>query len=248
MTYTERLLKARSDFKEFMKCYPFSTGNLDGECWQSIKEYEGIYFISNYGRVKSLKHRNPRILKPLLFNCYLSVQLFTTGEVQICTVHRLVAKAFIPNPDNKPQVNHINGCKFDNSVTNLEWTTCAENVQHAFSAKLNPSGENVYNAKFTNEQIFYVRNNPDGLNTIQLAAMFGTASETISKIQLGKTYKRVGGLIRESQKGGLPRLPDEIRKQIRKLYIRKSSEFGSPALAKRFNCSQTTILNIINEK
>ena len=101
------------------------------EEWKDIEEYEGMYQISNLGRVKSLSRKySPKeyILKQKTqANGYLSVTLFKNGIGQTLTVHRLVAKAFIPNPNNLSQVNHLDENKTKNIVDNLKWCSPKEN-------------------------------------------------------------------------------------------------------------------------
>jgi hypothetical protein len=124
-----------------------NTTSMQNEIWKDIKGYEGYYQISNLGRVKSLaktifckNNRNKKvaeiILKPSISaNGYPGVTL-CTGKYKRFSVHRLVAISFIPNPENKPTVNHINGVKYDNRVENLEWATYIENNRHAFDTGL----------------------------------------------------------------------------------------------------------------
>ena len=101
------------------------------EIWKDIEGYEGLYQISNKGRVKSLKWGKERILKPgWNTGGYLKVYLFKNTEAQDRLVHRLVAEAFIPNPYNKPQVNHKDENKKNNCVENLEWITCMDNCNY----------------------------------------------------------------------------------------------------------------------
>lgn len=96
------------------------------------------YLVSNLGRVKSLKNGKEKILSPFkASNGYLRVSLSIDGKQKNFAVHRLVAMAFIPNPKNKSQVNHIDGDKLNNCVENLEWVSSKENMRHAFRTGLN---------------------------------------------------------------------------------------------------------------
>ena len=104
------------------------------EIWEDVLDYEGLYKISNLGRVKSLKRNTThnRIMKLCLDRYgYLYVGLSKNGKVNYKKVHRLVAQAFIPNLNNKPQVNHIDGNKQNNCVDNLEWCDASYNQLHA---------------------------------------------------------------------------------------------------------------------
>ena len=115
------------------------------EIWKDIQGYENLYQVSNLGRIKSLDRKvkvgiknndivlhKGKILKlNQKRNGYLSVDLSKEGIVKTISVHRLVAIAFIPNVDNKMQVNHINAKKYDNRVENLEWCSYEENKEHA---------------------------------------------------------------------------------------------------------------------
>lgn len=123
-----------------------SQHEIDGEEWRPVPGYEGMHEVSNFGRVKSLsfevigrggkpRRKKELILKPgILGRFYHGVKL--SGMHRLLLVHRLVAQAFIPNPENKPYVNHIDGHKTNNHVSNLEWVTPAENNSHALKSGL----------------------------------------------------------------------------------------------------------------
>jgi hypothetical protein len=124
------------------------------EIWKDIKGYEGRYQISNLGRVKSLtksiwngytfRIKDEFILKGGKDKKgYLYVILSKDGIKSIYKIHRLVAQFFIPNPENKLEVNHIDGNKLNNSVNNLEWCTHQENIYHACTIGLRPNYRNV---------------------------------------------------------------------------------------------------------
>lgn len=99
------------------------------ELWKDIKEYEGIYQVSNLGRIKRVE--TDRILKGMKDTIgYLRVDLYKNHTASKKLIHRLVAQAFIPNPENKLQVNHIDEDKTNNMVSNLEWMTAKENSNY----------------------------------------------------------------------------------------------------------------------
>ena len=108
------------------------------EVWRDVKGYEGLYQVSNMGRVKSLGRKDrfgrvikERVLEPAVtHNGYLRVGLHVDGKRKMLRVHRLVCEAFHENPDNKSEVNHVNENKTDNRACNLEWSTRAENCNH----------------------------------------------------------------------------------------------------------------------
>jgi hypothetical protein len=103
------------------------------EIWKDIPGYEGLYKISNLGNVYSV--RNKKCLSKSKRTTYSLVCLSKCGKHECFHVHRLVAIAFIPNPENKPQVNHINCNRHDNRVENLEWVTLDENYMHYWNSE-----------------------------------------------------------------------------------------------------------------
>lgn len=102
------------------------------ENWKKIQHFEN-YEVSDLGNVRNSRFR---ILNPGKSRGYLKVGLFKNGKGKNYFIHRLVAQAFIPNPENKPQVNHINGITSDNRLCNLEYNTPKENIKHAIDSGL----------------------------------------------------------------------------------------------------------------
>lgn len=115
------------------------------EIWYPIEGYEDRYQVSNFGNVRTIldNHGNAKCALKTQGKSwnqqYLSVQLYIKDVKRHHLVHRLVAQAFIPNPENKPHVNHKDGNKLNNHVSNLEWCTQQENIQHGYVIGLNPS-------------------------------------------------------------------------------------------------------------
>lgn len=114
------------------------------EIWKDIKGYEGSYQVSNLGRVKGLRREvfkrgictlPESIMKQRLSFGYCRICLTQNGMRGYYFVHRLVADAFIPNPENKPEIDHINTVKNDNRIENLQWATKSENAQNPISVK-----------------------------------------------------------------------------------------------------------------
>ena len=105
------------------------------EEWRDIKGYEGKYMVSNLGRVKSLNYRRTgkeKIMKGVPDgHGYLQVKLWKDGKDKKYMINRLVAQAFLPNPNNLPEVNHIDKDKTNNKVENLEWCTTQYNVEYS---------------------------------------------------------------------------------------------------------------------
>ena len=106
---------------------------LNTETGIPVKGYENLYEVSNLGRVSNYR----KVLKTYTLNSgYLAMKLVKDGGRKSVLLHRLVAEHFIPNPENKLEVNHINGDKTDNRVENLEWVTSSENKKHALNTGL----------------------------------------------------------------------------------------------------------------
>jgi len=178
------------------------------EQWKPIAGYEGLYEVSSFGKVRSLsrmepvlnkglypcmRRRNGRLLKACLRAGYLFVGLCKNGVSRSTHVHRIVAETFLENPENKPWVNHKNGRrKWDNSVSNLEWATPAEDGAHRVAHDLRPKGSAMGAAKLTEEQVIEMRKlRKEGWLLRELGARYDVAEVTVSAIVRGKTWKHV---------------------------------------------------------
>lgn len=154
---------------------------------KSIKNYEGLYEISNDGRVFSYQRKYRKELKPRVHrDGYLRVVLYKDGKDKSCQIHRLVAFAFLSNLENKPQVNHKDGNKKNNNYWNLEWVTLSENRKHSFKLGLQRGrrGEESHFAKLNENNILWIRKMHDNKIYPQtyLAKKFNVSDATISLI------------------------------------------------------------------
>ncbi|MCC0179672.1 HNH endonuclease [Waterburya agarophytonicola K14] len=151
------------------------------EYWQTIEEFPN-YLISNLGRVKSKKTR--KILKPYKTNRgYLTVGFWLEGRKKRVSIHRLVAQAFLLNPGNLPEVNHINGCKTDNTLVNLEYCTRRSNVIHAFRTGLQKT-------KLSKKMVLKVfEYRKQGLSLREVGKLLGVSHSTIWEIEKGLIYQ-----------------------------------------------------------
>jgi predicted XRE-type DNA-binding protein len=162
------------------------------EIWKDIEGFEGEYQISNLARVKSFKGKRAIILKQ-------STQSRGYKQVSLpskCTlVHVLVARAFINKPEYKVEVNHINGDKSCNEVSNLEWVTHKENMEHALNTGLLPTlkGENTSNHKLTRKEVIDIKAllKEGILNQIEISERYNVSRPTISKINVGRAWSHI---------------------------------------------------------
>ena len=155
--------------------------------YKEIRGLEGKYSVDENGNVVS--HINDIKLKPYL-----------TGDGYPCVclagknrlVHRLVTEAFLPDFLEKPQVNHIDGDKQNNQLSNLEMVTVSENTLHAYKTGLNPKGENRGSAKLSNDDAIAIKRLLlKGEKGISIARKFGVVRKTIYDIKSGKTWKHI---------------------------------------------------------
>ena len=132
---------------------------MENEIWKEIPGYKGLYEVSNYGQIKSIERlekcgnktriRKARILKQSLRRGYLFVSLCKNGRKENVVIHRIVSLLFIPNPNNMSEVDHIDGNKINNKVSNLRWVTAKQNSNNLkapntyIGKKLNKGGKAV---------------------------------------------------------------------------------------------------------
>jgi len=171
---------------------------LEKEVWKEVEGYEGYYEVSNLGHVRSLDRVIPhatqgsqkvkgKVLKQTLRNKYYRVILARDNHKNHQSVHRIVAKAFIPNPENKESVDHINNDKLDNRASNLNWVTVYENSSKARREGFYRVGEEHLQSKITAKEvkeildIYYIQ----GFFQSQIASLYNVEQATISKITRG---------------------------------------------------------------
>lgn len=157
------------------------------EIWKDIEEYEGLYQVSNLGRVKRIK--SDRILKGCKhINGYLGVTVYKNSIAYTKYIHRLVADSFIPNTENKPQINHIDENKTNNVISNLEWSTAKENSNHGTRTERSSKTQSIpiiaTNIKTGESTEFYGSN--------ECARRLGLHKQNISKVLKGER-KQTGG-------------------------------------------------------
>lgn len=173
--------------------------DLPHEEWRDVIGYEGLYQISNLGRVKSFKRDKRRILRAHIdwHGEYFMVALYKNNKSKLSRVHILVAKAFIPNDDKKPFVNHMDGNKQNNIANNLEWVTQSENQKHAYKLGLMRArrGTESSCSEMTEDEVRYIRENyiprHREFGAKALAKKFNRGITTIRHIINNDTYKNV---------------------------------------------------------
>ncbi|HFI0463831.1 TPA: NUMOD4 domain-containing protein [Streptococcus suis] len=179
---------------------------IKDEKWEDIEQFEGYYQVSNFGRIRScdryITEKTGKVNflrgKPLKNHIgddgYYKVVLTKNNKPHYFRVCRLVAKAFIDNPENKPQVNHIDGNKINDHVSNLEWVTVQENITHSIKTGLKPVGEDCVNVKLKEKDVIEIRRlyaNGEK-NQVELAAMYNVTQGNIGFVVRRKIWKHVG--------------------------------------------------------
>lgn len=180
-----------------------SLENIEGEEWIDIRGYEASYRISNLGRVKSLKRsakklNGERIVPEKILKQsknhggYLGVILSLNRVKTRIPTHRFVAMHFIPNPENKPEVNHKKGIKTDNRAKELEWATKAENEKHAVDNELKAMGERIHTCKISASHVRLIRDFlKNGITLKDVANKYGISISTVYEIKSRKIWKHI---------------------------------------------------------
>lgn len=164
-----------------------------------IKDFEGIYEITDKGEVVTLR-RNSYVKKERISKGYKNTKGYLVFDFRrrggkVRPVHRLVAETFIPNPKNLPQINHKDGDKTNNCVENLEWCDNSYNQLHAFSHNLQKRNFQHPNSKLKYEDVIYIKNNYQkgvlGHGVHSLAKKFNVCDGTIKEILNGQSYRNI---------------------------------------------------------
>jgi len=157
------------------------------EIWKEISGYDGRYKISNKGHVTSFRFKGKLLTPQKLKDGYIGVTLQRSDTSKnLISIHRLVAMTFIPNPENKPHVNHINGVKTDNRVENLEWVTPKENIHHSIK---NGFQKTSGNRKLNDNDALIIRDAiKEGFSLAQICGYFKIEKTIAYNIKRNKTY------------------------------------------------------------
>lgn len=189
------------------------------EVWKYIKGYAGLYKISNFGKIWSKGREGTKggiLLLTRSKKGYLYVGLRKEGHQKRYRVSRLVAETFIPNFNNKLEVNHKDGIKINNELTNLEWRTHQENIDHAKKLGLILKGEKSKKTNLINKDVLLIREylKDEQYSIKQISKVFNVSQRTVSHISLGQSWKH---LLEEGESLGEHRTAKGIRNAASKL-------------------------------
>jgi len=161
------------------------------EIWRQIKDYEGIYEVSNLGNIRTIRTGIIRVCQLHKYG-YITVRLSKNGKVKKVLVHRLVAQAFTHTVENKPYITHIDGDRQNNIVANLKWTNASESTNQALKtgAKIPPRGEDNGHAKLTKTDVLEIRQLCEQeLTQKEICEIYGVDQTQVSRINTRKTWR-----------------------------------------------------------
>lgn len=229
---------------------------MNNPAWKPIPKYVGVYEVSHNGEVRRVDRKAFRTLKPYKnTHGYLIVSLSLNGQVKDYSVHSLVLKAFVGDCPDGLEINHINGVRDDNNLNNLEYVTRSDNHLHRTQVLRHGIGETNPMTSLKDIEVDRIRGlYRDGLTQKQIAKMYSTTREVISRIVLGKTWKHLPSAKMEKRKrlstkadlNPNAKLTWEQVRRIRSLY--PSSGLSQDAIAKMFAVSQLTVSLIVRNK
>jgi hypothetical protein len=172
---------------------PPSEEELKNEEWKSIEDFP-LYEVSTLGRVRSLFGKMPKPRKfSIIKQGYRQLPLSKNGSQKFFLVHRLVAAAFLPNPEGKPDVNHKDGNKANNRLCNLEWVTSNENQTHSVTAGIRKLGSKHSRSKLTEKDVLDIRElaSKGNCSFKEMAMRYGVSETSIRGIVHNKFWKSV---------------------------------------------------------
>jgi hypothetical protein len=209
---------------------------------------DGKYGATEDGTVYSLNYRNKGIVVPLKHILtslgYLKVTLFLNGTSKLYLVHRLVAKAFIPNPDNLEEVDHIDCNTLNNHVSNLQWVSRTQHVAKTRQDVLNGAKSNRF--KLTNDQIRDLRlDYAAGMPIKEMAIKYGIAAVNVSRIATGKRYPNIHPeLICEPRNKQSRRSVNKY--EVHAMHQLARAGYSRKWIAAQFNLPYTTVKETLN--
>lgn len=199
------------------------------EVWKDIPGYEGLYQVSNLGQVKSL-YGSP-LGKTMVGSSdrqgYMGIKLWKDGKYKYFKVHRIIAAVFVPNEHGKPMVNHVDGNKSNNDISNLEWCTCKENMAHSSRFGASHRNQNLYKT--------FAMLYGQGWTSTSVANKFGVSSSTVMR-----AVRMCGGTPRNTGKYNQSACIKEMLEDL-------NSGMSRRAIAKKHGCSTWFVRKVVSQ-
>ena len=231
------------------------------EVWRPVLGYEGLYSVSSHGRVRGEerivrhymggpKRLKQRVMRQKLCRGYPQVQISQDGAQRFFYVHRLVAEAFLEPVPGADTINHKNGVKADNRVSNLEMLSIADNVRHSVRTglRVSPAGEDHYRAILTNDEVLDMRRRAPDTKYVDLAAEYGISVSLATSIITGKRWSRLpGALAPIDMRGETNRMSKLTNTAVLDIRARAGTTTRK-ALAAEYGVSSSLISFVVNGK